>query len=102
MTRHDPGLVTPAVDIYENETEYLILSDLPGADPGSLALDLDQGTLTLQASRAGARTDYKRVFRLPDSIDAEAVRARLDAGVLRVHLPKRESLRPRRIQVSTA
>lgn len=102
--------MAPAVDIYESEDEYLILSDLPGADPASLSLDLDHGQLTLAATRlalggevvhGSEPSSFHRVFRLPDSIDAEAVSARLDKGVLEVHLPKREALKPRRIPVHT-
>ncbi len=104
------SVMAPAVDILENEDEYLILSDLPGADPDSLSLDLEHGQLTLAARRRALSGElvhgseplsFHRVFRLPDSIDAEGVSARLDKGILEVHLPKREALKPRRIPVAT-
>lgn len=101
MASTEKTQLTPAVDIYENEGSYMVCADLPGARPDSLSVDLDAGTLTLFADR-DENTAWKRVFRISDAIDAEQVTASLEYGVLRVTLPKRESLRPRRIPVALA
>lgn len=106
----DRPVLAPPVDIYENEQEYLVRADLPGVHKDDLALDLDKGELTLFAKRglerpgetlaAGRREgDFRRVFRIPDEVDAGKVEASFEDGVLEVHLPKAERNKPRRITV---
>jgi HSP20 family protein len=100
----------PPVDVYENADEILLVADLPGVTPESLKLDLDNGELLLEASRTdtgggqlieaeyGACT-FQRRFALPGGIDGAKVSADLKNGVLELHLPKSEALKPRRIEV---
>jgi len=102
--------VTPAVDIYENNTEILLIADVPGVYPDGLNVHLENGELTIEANRStemqGAvlvqgyqNLDYLRVFKVPNTIDASKIGAELKNGVLNIHLPKVETLRPRRIEV---
>lgn len=102
--------VTPAVDIYENNTEILLIADVPGVNPDGLNVHLENGELTIEANRStemqGAvlvqgyqNLDYLRVFKVPNTIDASKIGAELKNGVLNIHLPKVETLRPRRIEV---
>jgi HSP20 family molecular chaperone IbpA len=103
-------VVAPLVDVYENEQEYLLVADLPGVDKDALNISLQEEEVLLEAQRAetgGARLvagefraiDYRRTFTLPQGVDREKVAAELRDGVLRLHLPKAEALRPRRIEV---
>ena len=88
------------VDIFENESEYLFVADMPGVKPEDMVVELKDDELRL----FGHRDDYglRRVFRVPGGVDPESVTAELKAGVLEVHLPKPEVMRPRRIEVSHA
>jgi len=90
--------VSPAVDVFESEVEYLLVADMPGVQVDELHLDLDGGELTLEGTR-GSRSGYRRVFRVPDTVDVDKVGAEMAEGVLRVHLPKQERVLPRRIEV---
>ncbi|AUX39444.1 molecular chaperone Hsp20 [Sorangium cellulosum] len=103
--------VPPAVDIYENAEELLVVADLPGVTQDQLAIRLEKGELTFEGRRAeaaerehGAESlpDYRRSFVVPQGIDAEKISAELQAGVLRIHLPKSASLKPRQIPISAA
>jgi HSP20 family molecular chaperone IbpA len=94
--------VAPPVDIYENEQELLLVSDLPGVDPDALQISLDPPELRFEARNEKAGTVYARVFRVDDRIDPEGISAELVQGVLRVHLKKSETLRPRRISVRSS
>jgi HSP20 family molecular chaperone IbpA len=106
----DETAVAPRVDVYENKDELLIVADLPGARQDDVAIHLDKGRLTIDAKR-NDREDakllaaefkpaaYRRAFSVPDGIDGEKVSAELREGVLRVHLPKSEALKPRQIAV---
>jgi len=103
-------VVAPPVDIYENRDEILVLADVPGARTDGVTVRLDKNELYLHARRedgtagsavlGGARTaDYSRTFIVPRGIDAEKISADLNAGVLRIHLPKSDAVKPRKIEV---
>ena len=102
--------VTPDVDIFENDDEILLHADMPGIARKDLSVNIDNGRLTLTGTREvhmeGARiweefgdAEYHRVFAIPQSIDVAKVKAELKDGVLRLHLPKSESAKPRQIEI---
>ncbi|MFP4085565.1 MAG: Hsp20/alpha crystallin family protein [Desulfobacteraceae bacterium] len=109
-----PGLVfTPAVDIFETDTEITLLADMPGVSAGDLNIDLNENVLTLDGdveSPEGAdETDiireyrtgkYQRQFTLSQVIDQSKIDAELKDGVLRLRLPKVEAATPRKITVN--
>ena len=90
--------VTPAVDIYENVDEYMIVADVPSVTSDRVRLNLDEDQLTLRAQRADD-FDYKRTFYLPDGVDFDKTAADMKDGVLTIHLPKAAAVKPRRIEV---
>jgi HSP20 family protein len=100
----------PAVDVYENADELLLLVDVPGATNEGIDVQLDKGQLTILAKRSEdahgslltaeyRAYDYLRVFSVPQGIDPGKIDAQLGGGVLRLRLPKAESVKPRRIEV---
>jgi HSP20 family protein len=101
----------PAVNIYETEDGYTLEADIPGVNREGLEVHLDQNELTLVARRQGstegtvhyretANGDFRRVFELNPEIDTGKIAARVDQGVLTLHLPRREAVKPRRIAVT--
>jgi len=99
--------VAPAVDIFENKEELLIVADLPGVAKEDLAIQFDKGHLVLEGRlrEFGPEEepfDYRRTFVIPQGIDAEKISANLQNGVLRVALPKPAALKPRQITVTAA
>lgn len=103
-------LIAPPVDVLENENEYLLIADVPGASPDEVKIELHNGELTLRAptsyehgvdlfSGTRAQYEYARRFRVPNGIDADQVKAELNFGVLRLHLPKGQAAKPRQITV---
>ena len=112
-TTRERRLVAPPVDIYENAEGYLVVADLPGVRAEDVDVRFEEGELHLGARRElGERpglvasefsdADFRRVFRIPEDVDASRIEAELRAGVLRLRLPKARSLQPRRIAVKTA
>ena len=106
-------VMTPAVDIYENESELLLHADMPGVVKEDIAINIDNGKMTLSGSRrlqaTGAaawrelaEVEFRRTFAVPQSIDINKVHAELKDGVLRLHLPKSESAKPRQIEIIAA
>ena len=103
--------VRPAVDIYENQDEYLVIADLPAVSKDNLSIHLENSQLTIEGSvgtdpgdnpleREFRLINYRRSFELPRFVDREKVAAELSDGVLTLHLPKAEAVKPRRIQIS--
>jgi HSP20 family protein len=99
--------VAPAVDIFENKEELLIVADLPGVAKEDLAIQFDKGHLLLEGRlrEFGPEEepfDYRRTFAIPQGIDAEKISANLQNGVLRVTLPKPTAMKPRQITVTAS
>jgi HSP20 family protein len=101
--------VAPPVDIYENADEILVVADVPGARTDSIMVRLEKDELYLNARRdeeagpkLGAGVDYTRTFVVPPGVDADRISAEMNAGVLRIHLPKNEAAKPRKIAVRAA
>ena len=96
--------VLPAVDIFENKDELLILADLPGVSKEDLSINFDKGQLMLegrprQFGLEEEAFDYRRTFVVSQGIDADKISAHLQNGVLRLTLPKPAALKPRQIEV---
>jgi HSP20 family protein len=92
--------LVPAVDIYENEQELLVVADVPGVSPEGLELRIEPPELRIKGSTAfDESTVYYRAFRIDERIASERVSAELKDGVLTVHLPKAEKARPRKVDV---
>ncbi|MEF8793342.1 Hsp20/alpha crystallin family protein [Thiohalorhabdus sp.] len=105
----------PAVDVQEDANRYLITADLPGVDPKDIDVSLDNGVLTIRGERRDEHEQdqgsYKRVervrgtffrrFTLPDTADAENVKAKSDNGILRITIPKQAGVQPRKIEVES-
>jgi HSP20 family protein len=103
-----------AMDLFRTGDHYILNADLPGVDPGSIDISVENGVLTLTAERS-ARTGedvgwvvgerftgvYQRQFTLGDSIDTERISASYDNGVLSLTIPVAERAKPRRIRIET-
>jgi HSP20 family protein len=115
LAEEDETLLTPRVDIHEDETNFQVEVDLPGVNKDDLKVEIENGTLIIEAERRVedsaqsrkairiervARARYRRTFSLGDEIDGDAIKAELRNGVLQVTLPKREKALPKRIQIS--
>lgn len=103
-------VVTPPCDVFESRDEILLLADLPGVVADALRINVDNGELVVEARRVvpapgtvlGAEfeaCEYQRRFAVPPGIDSTKIAAELKNGVLALHLPKSEALKPRQIAV---
>lgn len=95
--------VSPRVDVLESENEYLVLADMPGTRPEEVDIRFERGELTVHGRRVGRDdefTTYHRRFSVADTIAADKIAAELKAGVLTIHLPKVEAVKPKKIAVS--
>lgn len=105
---------TPLVDIYEINNETALLADMPGVDETSVEVTLEKDLLTIvgrvlhkpmegfELAYAEYRVgDYTRTFTVSDDIDRENIKATVKNGVLRLVLPKSETVKARKIEIQS-
>lgn len=93
----------PAVDVFENDQEILIVADLPGVPADAIEVVLDGSELRLEGRREGrSPARLRRAFAVPPTVDPDRISARVEAGVLTLRLGKRQEVKPRRIEVQRA
>jgi HSP20 family protein len=104
----------PAMDLLETADHFVLRADLPGMTQEEVKIELEDSTLTVSGERKSEHEDkqegYYRVERafgtfsrsltLPKGIDAEAVTASFENGVLEIRVPKPEERKPRRISIA--
>jgi len=103
----------PAMDLVETDDHFVLKADLPGLSDEDVHIDVEGDVLTVSGERKSEHEDkregYVRVERsfgafsrsltLPEGVDADAVTARFDHGVLEVRIPKPEQRKPRRVAI---
>jgi HSP20 family protein len=104
--------VTPEVNIFESGDGWTLQAEMPGVSKDGLEVTLEGNELTLVGHksveqpnaealwRESHQADYRRVFELDPSVDTAKISAHMEQGVLTLHLPKAERVKPRRIQVT--
>jgi len=103
--------IAPRVDLLEKDDELLLLADMPGVKPEDIDIRFEHGELSVHGRRSvsnpgkqRARWEYEvtnffRTFKLTEHIAADRISAEMKNGVLTLHLPKVEAVKPRRISV---
>ncbi len=106
----------PNVDIHEEAERFLVVADVPGVDGKDIEITAEKGVLTVRGERRSEKKasadGYERVerasgtflrrFTLPETADAEAIKASHVNGVLEISIPKRPQEQPRRITIQAA
>lgn len=107
-------MFSPNVDILENADELTLVADVPGVAPDAIDIQYERGELTIRGrvTPRGEQTsfllneygvgDFYRVFQLGEGVDNSKIGAEIANGVLTVHLPKVERMKPRKIEVQSA
>jgi len=100
---------TPAADIYETQSGYLIALDLPGIDREALEIDVDDNRLMVKGIRAieesrqhrseRPRGRFLRTFSVPASVEQGKIAADYKDGVLQIRLPKRTEQKAKKIDI---
>jgi len=103
----------PPVNVVEDASGITLVADLPGVPKNNLQLHIESNTLTISGevelkSPEGLQSTYaevglpryRRVFTLSKELDGEKVTAEFNNGVLKLHIPKAEHAKPRKITVN--
>jgi HSP20 family protein len=106
----------PAMDVAENDNEYVLKADLPGVSEGDVNVELDDNVLKISGERKSEHKDSKdgyhrverafgrfsRSLRLPEGVTADGIQANFDNGVLEVHIQKPEQQKPQKVAISVS
>lgn len=107
----------PPVDVLENQDELVLKADLPDVNLKDINIQIEQGTLLIKGERKFEKVEgkgngyhriersygeFQRYFSLPDTVDADKVKAEYRNGVLTVSLAKKEVAKPKSIKVAVA
>jgi HSP20 family protein len=104
----------PAMDLAETENDFVLRADLPGLSEEDVNIELEDNVLTISGQRKSEHEERKEGFHrvergygsftrsltLPEGVNAEAIKAGFDRGVLEVHIPKPEERKPRKVAIS--
>ena len=102
----------PLTNVIETSEGYLLEAEMPGVSKTGLEITVEDGELQIVGRRTGTEekgqqiyresrlADFRRVFELDPSIDAAKISAHLDSGLLKLVLPKAESVKPRKIELA--
>lgn len=101
------------LDVAETEDDFVVKASLPGMNPNDLDITYNDRTLTIKGEIKGDEEtknskyhlrerwsgSFSRSITLPSRIDSDHISAKYVDGILTLHLPKTEEMKPKRIQV---
>jgi HSP20 family protein len=106
----------PSVDIFETENDVVVKAELPGMDPKSIDVRLENNVLLLKGERHFEKEtkeenyhrvereygSFSRAFSLPMAVKEEKITAEYKDGILKIVLPKKEEVKPKTIRIEAA
>jgi HSP20 family protein len=107
------GGFRPALDVRENDSEFIVSCDLPGVEKDEVDISISSNVLTIKGEKRSEEEEknatvyrkeswagtFQRTLSLPNIVDPDKIKAEMTNGVLTVRLPKKEEVKPRQIAV---
>ena len=107
----------PAVDVYQDKNNVIVEAPLPGVDPKSVSISIENDVLTIEGKTEKKteveekdyyrqeirRGTFHRAISLPVAVNSQKAKATFDKGVLKIVIPKKEETKakPVKIQVKS-
>jgi len=104
------------LDVVENDEEFVVKADVAGIDPDNIEITFTDNNLSIKGETREEREEegeegryhllerrygtFSRTISMPGSVDVENIQAETENGVLKIHLPKKEEVKPRRIEIT--
>ncbi|OZV68717.1 Hsp20/alpha crystallin family protein [Winogradskyella aurantia] len=112
MSNFNTGITLPAVNIIDNDEDYIVEMAVPGLKKSDFDISIDNMLLSISAERQSEHEDdsktftrrefgyasFKRTFTLPETVQTEKINASYNDGILRVVLPKRDEAKKKPIK----
>jgi len=104
---------SPSVDIYEDEHQLVLMAEVPGISEKDVEVKIEDNLLSIRGERKMEKEtkeeNYHRIeraygtflrsFTLPNYIDQDKIRAEHENGVLKITMPKKAELKPRKVKI---
>lgn len=117
MSNFNTGITLPAVNVLDNNEEYIVEMAVPGLKKSDFDISLDNQMLSISAELSTKNEDtnenytrrefgyssFKRSFTLPETVETDKIKAMYENGILKVFLPKRDEAKKkplRQIKIS--
>ncbi len=97
---NEEKFLTPLADVYSNDKQLYIEIELVGVDKNSLDINLENNLLTIYSKKSEKLFDgyklqyaefyqvsFKRQFRIDGNINSNEIKAKIESGVLKLHIP---------------
>lgn len=111
-----PWVSEPALDVIESADDYVVKASIPGINPDDLEITFTERTLTIKGEvkeekqhegvqyhlRERRYGSFSRSITLPTPVNADAIEAKYEAGVLTLRIPKTEEVKPKRIPIKVS
>ena len=108
-----PRSLAMPMDLYKSGDDYVAEVDLPGVDPDSIDIDIDDRTITIRAERKSSSSKesggwvtrersygtYARQITVGSGLALDKIDANYSDGVLTLTIPVAEEAKPRKVQV---
>lgn len=107
-----PSWELPPANIREERDAYILELEMPGVRKDGIEVTVENNELTIVGHRSdtdpqgevvyreSSHGDFRRSFEIDSSIDTAKIQAKMEQGILRLTLPKAESIKPRKITVA--
>lgn len=106
----------PAVDIHEDDDQYLVEAELPGMNKKDIHLSVKDNILTIKGERVSEKKDkkenclrmersygsFQRSFRLPEQVKEDKINANFKEGVLTIQIPKTEEVKAKEVEIKVS
>jgi HSP20 family protein len=107
------GRWMPRVDVFDQDNDLVVRTELPGVAPEEIDVTVENGTLTIKGGRSFETEEtkdnyhrkeifegsFERTILLPEGIDPEQVTATSKDGILEISIPKRPEVLPRKVTI---
>lgn len=103
------------LDVIENDDEFVVKADVAGIDPENIEITYTDNNLSIKGEITDERDEedeegryhlrerrygtFSRTISMPGTVDVENIEAETENGVLKIHLPKKEEVKPKRIEI---
>jgi HSP20 family protein len=103
------------LDVIENDDEFVVKANVAGMDPDNLEITYTDNNLSLKGQIKDEREEegeegryhlrerrfgtFSRTISMPGTVDVDNIKAETEDGILKIHLPKKEEVKPRRIEI---
>ncbi len=107
------GMQMPAIDLYQTDNEVVVKAAIPGINPDDINISLTADVLTLRGDykqedniedaqyhiREHRHGIFERSIMLPSPVEPNKAKADFDKGILSIHLPRVESVKPKTVNI---